>query len=598
MRLRALLTAPLLLVPVLLTLASTSAANGSHAIAMHGEPKYAADFSHFDYVNPDAPKGGNLRRHTIGTFDSFNPFISRGSPAAGLGQIYDTLTVSSADEPFTQYGLLARSIETPEDRSWVIYHLREEARFADGKPVTADDVVYTFKLLTEKGQPFYSFYYGDVENVEALDKHRVKFSFKPGDNRELALIVGQMQVLPKHYWEERNFERGTLEAPLGSGPYRIASRDPGKRVVYERRDDYWGKDLPVNRGRHNFARISFEYFLDDTVALEAFKGGRYDLRVENVAANWANGYQGPALSRGDIIMDTFDHDLPAGMQAFTYNLRRPLFQDKTLRKALAYAFDFEWTNQNLFHGQYQRTRSFFENSELAATGLPDANELKLLEPLRDDLPEEVFTSVYNPPASDGSGRPRANLLRAQTLLREAGYTLRENQLHTPDGAPVRFEILIDSAHWERIALPFSNNLRGLGVRAEVRRVDQTQYTERLRRFDFDMVVNVFPQSNSPGNEQRDFWHSSAADRPDSRNLLGLQDEAIDTLVGHIISAQDRDALVTSTRALDRALQWGHYVIPNWYTDNFRIAYWKQIAHPGKPTPHGLPLDTWWHKGAE
>lgn len=574
------------------------AAPGEHAIAMHGEPKYPADFTHFDYVNPDAPKGGLLRRHTIGTYDSFNPFISRGSPAAGLGMLYDTLTTSSSDEPFTQYGLLAERIEMPEDRSWVIYHLREEARFADGKPVTAEDVVYTFNLLTEKGQPFYSFYYGDVEKVEALDAQRVRFSFSEGDNRELALIVGQMQILPKHYWEERNFERGTLEPPLGSGPYRIVSHEPGRRVVYERRDDYWGKDLPVNRGRHNFGRISYEYFLDDTVALEAFKGGRYDLRLENVAANWANGYQGPALSRGHIIKETFDHSLPSGMQAFTYNLRRPLFQDRTLRKALAYAFDFEWTNQNLFHGQYRRTRSYFQNSELAAEGLPSKDELAILEPLREQLPEEVFTSVYNPPESDGSGRPRDNLLRAQTLLREAGYTLRDGQLHTPDGRPVRFEILIDSATWERVTLPFANNLRGLGVRAEVRRVDHTQYVERLRRFDFDMVVNVFPQSNSPGNEQRDFWHSSAADRPDSRNLLGLEDPAIDRLVDLVISATDRDALVTRVRALDRALQWGHYVIPNWYTDHFRIAYWRHLAHPGKPAPHGLPLDTWWHKDAE
>lgn len=588
------------LIAILFSLCATGAlaAPQHHAVAMHGSPKYAADFAHFDYVNPDAPKGGVLRRHVIGSFDSFNPFIPRGTAAAGIGYLYDSLTTASQDEPFTQYGLLAHRIEMPEDRSWVIYHLRKEARFADGEPVTAADVVFTFETLIEKGSPFYSYYYGDIEQVEALDTHRVKFTFKPGDNRELALIVGQLQILPAHYWQERDFSRGTLEAPLGSGPYRVASFDAGKRVVYERREDYWGKDLPVNRGLYNFDRITFEYFLDDTVALEAFKAGRYDLRVENVASNWATGYQGPALNRGDIVLETFAHSLPTGMQGFVYNLRRPLFQDRTLRKALAYALDFEWTNQNVFHGQYRRTRSYFQNSELAATGLPSDAELKLLEPLREQLPEEVFTQAYQPPASDGSGRPRENLLRAQTLLREAGYTVRDSQLYTPDGQPVRFEILLDAPVWERIAVPFARNLQAIGVRAEVRRVDQPQYIERQRNFNFDMTVNVFPQSNSPGNEQRDFWHSSAVDRPDSRNVIGLADPAIDTLVDAVISARDRDELVTSCRALDRALQWGHYVIPNWNLDYFRIAYQRHIAHPARNAPYGLPLDAWWDTRSE
>ncbi|MCK0536456.1 extracellular solute-binding protein [Alcanivorax quisquiliarum] len=588
------------LIAILLSLCATGAlaAPQYHAVAMHGSPKYPASFTHFDYVNPDAPKGGLLRRHVIGSFDSFNPFIPRGTAAAGIGYLYDSLTTASQDEPFTQYGLLAHRIEMPEDRSWVIYHLRKEARFADGEPVTAADVVFTFDTLLEKGSPFYSYYYGDIEQVEALDTHRVKFTFKPGDNRELALIVGQLQILPAHYWQEHDFSRGSLEIPLGSGPYRVASFDAGKRVVYERREDYWGKDLPVNRGQYNFDRITFEYFLDDTVALEAFKAGRYDLRVENVAANWATGYQGPALNRGDIVLETFAHSLPTGMQGFVYNLRRPLFQDRTLRKALAYALDFEWTNQNIFHGQYRRTRSYFQNSELAATGLPSEAELKLLEPLREQLPEEVFTQAYQPPASDGSGRPRENLLRAQALLREAGYTVRDSQLYTPEGQPVRFEILLDAPVWERIAVPFARNLQAIGVHAEVRRVDQPQYIERQRNFNFDMTVNVFPQSNSPGNEQRDFWHSSAVERPDSRNVIGLADPAIDALVDAVISARDREELVTSCRALDRALQWGHYVIPNWNLDYFRIAYQRHIAHPASNAPYGLPLDAWWDARSE
>lgn len=586
-------TALLFLLPVF-----ASAADIHHAVAMHGSPKYGPDFSHFEYARPDAPRGGTLRRHVIGTFDGFNPFISRGTAAAGISLLYDTLTTPSRDEPFTQYGLLAEKIEMPEDRSWVIYHLREEARFADGKPVTADDVVFSFELLTEQGAPFYSFYYGDVEKVEALDSQRVRYTFADGDNRELALIVGQMQVLPKHFWEERDFTRSSLEHPLGSGPYRVAEHDTGKRVIYERREDYWGKDLPVNRGHYNFDRVTFEYFLDDTVALEAFKGGRYDLRNENTASNWASGYQGPALSRGEIIKEEIPHSLPAGMQGFVFNLRQPIFQDRTLRKAIAYAYDFEWANQNLFHGQYRRTRSYFQNSELAATGLPSEAEKKILEPLRDRIPEEVFTEEYNPPATDGSGRPRQNLSKAQALLREAGYTVRNNQLYNPDGEPVRFQILLDSPAFERVVLPFARNLKTLGVDADVRRVDRQQYVERTRNFDFDMMVNVFGQSHSPGNEQRDYWHSSSAERSDSRNLAGIADPAVDQLVDLVINARDRDELVTRTRALDRVLQWGHYVVPNWHVDYYRIARRHTLARPEVSPPYGITFDTWWYQPLE
>lgn len=589
-----------ILLGILLGLAASGApaADKHHALAMHGEPKYGPDFSHFDYANPDAPVGGTLRRHVIGTYDTFNPFISRGTAAAGISLLYDTLTTPSRDEPFTQYGLLAERIEMPEDRSWVIYHLRDEARFADGEPVTAEDVVFSFNLLVEKGAPFYSFYYADVEKVEALDRQRVRYTFAEGDNRELALIVGQMQVLPKHFWEERDFTQSSLDYPLGSGPYRMASHDTGKRVVYERRDDYWGKDLAVNRGHYNFGQVRFEYFLDDTVALEAFKGGRYDLRNENTASNWASGYQGPALERGEIIKEEIPHSLPAGMQGFVFNLRRPVFQDRQLRRAMTYAYDFEWANQNLFHGQYRRTRSYFQNSELAASGLPSDAELEILEPLRDQLPEEVFTREYQPPSTDGSGRPRRNLAEAQRILREAGYTVRDNQLYSPDGNAVQFRILLDSPAFERVVLPFSRNLETLGIHADVRRVDRQQYVERIRKFDFDMVVNVFGQSHSPGNEQRDYWHSSSADREDSRNLAGIADPAIDQLVELVINARTREELVTRTRALDRALQWGYYVVPNWHVDYYRIARRHTLARPEVSPPYGITFDTWWHKNAE
>lgn len=564
-----------------------------NAVAMYGEPKYSEGFSHFEYANPQAPKGGQLRMHTIGSFDSFNSFVARGQAAIGTRYLYDTLTVASQDEPFTQYGLLAETIDIAADRSSVTYTLRQQARFADGQPVTAEDVKFTFELLLEEGSPFYAFYYEDVESVEVLDKRTVKFSLQPGDNRELALIIGQLPVLPKHFWQDKDFTRSGLTPPLGSGPYHIKEFDAGKRVTYARRDDYWGKDLAVNKGHYNFDEIRFIYFLDDTVSLEAFKGGHYDVRIENVASNWANAYEGPALRRGDIHLDTIKHRLPAGMQGFAYNLRRDLFQDPVLRKALSYAFDFEWTNKNLFHGQYRRTHSFFENSELAAQGLPSTAELALLNPLKEQLPKEVFTTAYAPPSSDGSGRPRENLLAAQNMLKEAGYTLKGKQLFNPSGQPVTFEILLNSAAWDRITLPFVRNLKMLGVEANVRRIDVSQYEERLRQFDFDMVVQVFPQSNSPGNEQRDFWHSSAADRNDSRNIIGIKNPAIDKLVEAVIRAQDRDALIASTRALDRALQWNHYVIPNWYLDRYRVARWQHIKFPDRHADYGLALDTWW-----
>ena len=593
------LFAPLLLslavLPALTLLSGHTQAAGQHAISMYGEPKYAPDFKHFDYVNANAPKGGHLRRHVVGTFDSFNSFIPQGSPAAGSHYLYDTLATSSQDEPFTQYGLLAKTIELAKDRSHVTYHLRPEARFADGKPVTAADVVFTFELLTTKGSPFYAYYYGDVARVEALGKHSVRFYFKGTENKELALIVGQMPVLPQHYWQQHDFSKPSLAMPLGSGPYQAESVQAGRRVVYQRRADYWGKDLPVNRGKYNFDKLSFEYFLDETVALEAFKSGAYDWRLENTAKAWASGYNSPALERKEIILEEISHRLPSGMQGFVMNERHELFQDRVLRQAIGLAMDFEWSNKNLFHSQYVRTRSFFQNSEMAATGLPSKEELKLLEPFRQQLPEEVFSREYQPPKTDGSGRPRENLQHAQKLLREAGYTLENNQLKNPKGQPIKFEILLDSAAFERVALPFARNLKSLGIEASVNRIDATQYVERVRKFDYDMIVAVYPQSNSPGNEQRDFWHSSAADKPDSRNHIGLKSPAVDALVDKIINAADREQLIIACRALDRVLQWGYHLVPNWHLDRFRVAYRNTLARPAENPPYGLPLDAWWQK---
>jgi microcin C transport system substrate-binding protein len=365
--------------------------------------------------------------------------------------------------------------------------------------------------------------------------------------------------------------------------------------VYQRRNDYWAKNLPVNRGQYNFDQLSFEYFLDETVSLEAFKGGAYDWRLENSAKDWATGYTSPALAKKEIILEEIRHQLPVGMQAFVMNQRRPLFQNRALREAIGLALDFEWSNQNLFQSQYVRTRSFFQNSEMAATGLPSAAELKILEPFRKQLPEEVFSREYQPPKTDGSGRPRENLQRAQQLLRDAGYTLKQNQLLGAKGEPVKFEILLNSPAFERVALPFSRNLKALGIDASVRRIDPNQYVERVRKFDYDVIIGGFPQSLSPGNEQRDFWHSKAADTPDSRNLIGLRDPVVDALVELIISAPTREDLITRCRALDRVLQWGHHVVPNWHIDRFRVAYRHTLAHPEVSPPYGLPLDAWWQK---
>lgn len=577
----------------------------SHAIAMHGEPQYPAGFTHFDYTNPNAPKGGELRLHVIGGFDSLNPFVSKGRAAAGMAfldnsYLYDSLTIRGDDEPFTQYGLLADTIEWPDDRSWVRFHLRKEARFADGDPVRADDVAWTFETLMEKGKPFYSYYYAAVERVEVNDPLTVTFHFKATDNRELPLIIGQLPVLPKHHWQGRDFDKDGMLPPLGSGPYALAEAKPGKKVVYQRRKDYWAQSLPVMKGRNNFDRITYDYYLDETAALEAFKSGRYDWRHENNSKLWATAYQGPAFERGKIITEEISHGNPWGAQAFIFNLRRDLFQDETLREAIGYAFDFQWSNDNLFYGQYKQNRSYFDNSEMAATGLPSKAELELLEPYREQLPEAVFNKEYQPPRTDGSGRPRENLRKASMLLKEAGYQLRDGQLYTPDNKPVRFEFLLSSPAFERIVLPFSRNLKALGIVASVSKIDTSLWVERIQNFDFDMIVARMGQSSSPGNEQQEYWSSEAADQPGSRNLIGIKNPVVDALVDKIVEAQTREELITRCRALDRVLQWHHYGVFNWYSDQYRLAYQSRLRHPklGKYVGIDAALDTWWDSTAK
>ena len=567
-----------------------------HALTLYNEPpKYPADFKHFAYVNPDAPKGGTFRQAGFGGFDSLNPFISKGVPVDGIGEVYDTLAKQGLDEPFTQYGLIASKIEKAPDNSWVRFYLRPEARFHDGHPVRAEDVVFSFHTLIKNGGPLYRGYYADVEEVIAEDPLRVLFKFKHSNNRELPLILGQIAVLPKHWWATRDFTKGNLEIPLGSGPYKITQVKAGRSVRYERVKDYWGKDLPVNRGFYNFDVMTIDYYRDNTVAVEALKAGQFDYWLESVAKTWANAYNIPAVSEGRLIKEQIPNGNPTGMQGFVYNLRRPVFQDVRVREALSLLLDFEWTNKQLFNGAYVRTRSYFDNSEMAATGRPDAAQLAILEPLRGQIPEQAFGDAFQNSVTDGSGMIRAQQRKAYQLLQEAGWRIVDDKMVDANGKPVSIGFLLVQTDFERILLPFKRNLSDLGIDLVIRRVDVSQYINRLRSRDFDMIVGGFPQSNSPGNEQREFWKSEAADNPGSRNFMGLKDPAVDQVVEQLINADSRQSLVAHTRALDRILQWGYYVIPNWHIKTWRVVYWNHIGHPKVPPSYDIGTDTWWIK---
>lgn len=577
--------------------ASLALAAPKHAQTLYDEPpKYPANFTHFDYVNPDAPKGGTLRQAGFGGFDSLNPFINKGVAAEDIGMIYDTLTRHSLDEPFTEYGLLAEKIEKAPDNAWVLFYLRPEARFHDGHPVTAEDVKFTFDTLMSKGAPMYRGYYADVDNVEVEGTHRVRFIFKQAGNRELPLIVGQLPVLPKHWWAERDFSKGNLDVPLGSGPYKVADVQAGRSIRYERVKDWWGKDLPVNRGFYNFDTLQTDYYRDNTVALEALKAGQFDYWLEMSAKNWATAYNTEAVANGQLIKEEIANHNPTGMQGFIFNTRRPLFNDRRVREALGLLFDFEWANRQLFNGAYTRTRSYFDNSELASVGLPSPEELKLLEPLRAQIPPQVFTDEYQPSVTDGSGIIREQQRRAYQLLQEAGWRVDGDQMLDSTGKPVTIEFLLAQTEFERILLPFKRNLADLGIELVIRRVDVSQYINRLRSRDYDLIVGGFGQSNSPGNEQREYWHSSSADNPGSRNYIGLKDPAVDSLVEGLINADSRQSLITHTRALDRVLLWGHYVVPNWHIKTWRVAYWNRFEHPKVSPQYDIGLHTWWARG--
>jgi microcin C transport system substrate-binding protein len=594
--------APVLVLSLILagSLIAAAYAATTPGMSLFGDLKYGPDFKNFDYVNPDAPKGGTMRLSAIGTFDTLNPYVVKGLPAAGIGGIFDTLAVASEDEPGSEYGLVAEKIVLAPDKLSVLYEIRKEARFHDGTPMTPEDVIWTFETLRAKGHPSYRSYYGDVTKVVKEGDRGVRFVFKSAENRELPQILGQMPVLSKAYWSGRDFEKTTLDQPLGSGPYKIESVDPGRSITYRRVADHWAADLPVMKGRYNADTIRYDYYRDATIALEAFKAGQYDIRLENSSKEWATGYDSPALRAGLIKKEEIPNQLPSGMQGFAFNLRRPLFADPRVREALGYAFDFEWSNKNLFYGAYKRTRSYFDNSELAATGVPQGDELKILEKYRGQIPDRVFATEYNPPKYDGSGNIRDGLRAALKLLKEAGWTFKgEKLVNDETGQPFEFEILLDNPQFERIVLPFTRNLERMGVTARVRTVDNAQYQKRMETFDYDMAVVAFGESLSPGNEQRDFWGSQAADEPGSRNLMGIKNKVVDELIEELIVAPDRASLVAHTRALDRVLQYGYYVAPHFHIAAFRVAHWDKFKRPAISPKYAVGMETWWiDPGAE
>ncbi len=586
---------------VLAALCSLGAApvGAAPAQALGYAPKYPAGFEHFDYVRPDAPKGGALRLPALGSFDRINPFLLKGDGAAGVLELgCDTLTEQSLDEPFSAYGLLAEDIALAPDRLSVTFTLRAEARFADGSPVSAEDVKASFETLkSPQAHPQYRVYWADIEAAEVLDAQRVRFRFARV-NPELHMIIGQLPVFARTWLAGRSLEQAALEAPRCSGPYLLDDYAPGKHVRFRRRADYWARELPVRKGMYNFDRVGFEYYRDSDVMLEAFKAGEFDLAQATIAKQWARDYTGPKFDSGELLKREFEHRNAAGMQGFVFNLRRPQFADVRVRRALALAFDFEWTNANLFYGAYRRTDSYFANSELAARGVPEGEELALLEPFRSRLPPELFVKAWTPPSTEPPGSIRDNLRQAQALLEATGWRL-DGGVRVKDGLRLELEMLLSQKAFERVMAAYARNLERLGVKLNYRTVDASLYQRRVDTFDFDLTVHVYPQSQSPGNEQIGFWHSSTAAQEGSNNLMGLRDPVVDALVDKLVYAPERCALIVAAHALDRVLLWGEYLVPNWYSPVHRLAWRDRFGMPERLPLYYQPLSwalaTWWAK---
>jgi microcin C transport system substrate-binding protein len=566
---------------------------GGYGVGVTGLPALPADFHAFPYANANAPKGGAVTFSEIGGFDSFNPFIIRGTPAAGASYVWDTLLRQSDDEVAVAYGLLAESVDVASDHGSVTFTLRPEAKFADGSPVLASDVVWSFQTLCTKGQPYFQQYYAAVLAPVAVGDRQVAFKLRPGAPREMPLILGSLAVLPEAWWKGRDFTAPLIDPPLGSGPYKIETVALNRSLTYRRRPDYWAADLPVCRGFYNFDRITYEYFGDPAVAMEAFKAGDIDFRDENISKNWATGYDFPAVQKGLVKKRVVTNKLPTGMQGFGMNTRRAVFADPRVRQAMAWAFDFEWANKELFYGSYTRSLSYFSNSDLASSGIPAGAELALLEPYRAQLPPELFTKPFTLPVNNGSGNNRPALIAALHLLEQAGWTVQDRLIKNAAGQPLSFEILLNDPSFERVTLPYVQDLKRLGIDVSVRIIDPSQYQERMDNFDYDMTIVLFPESSVPGDEQRDYWGSASAKIIGSNNLMGVSDPVVDALILKVVNATDNASLYIATRALDRVLLWGWYVVPQWYIGASRLAFWNVFGYPTQPMRAGFNIDSWW-----
>lgn len=580
-----------------ITQAETQFDTASHAIALYGDPLYDKDFTHFTYVNPQAPKGGSIKLATTLNFDSLNPFILKGVKAPGISMVFESLMTGSLDEPATMYGLIAESVSIGKDYSSARFTLRKQARFSDGTPITPADVVFSFEKLAKEGDPAYQITLAPIQDVKQTGTHEVTFTFKETGNRELPQVAAGMPIFSKAYYTTNAFDKTSLSAPLGSGPYLVDKVDQGRSISYKRDPNYWGSTLPVNVGQYNFDKVHYTIYKDETVALEALKAGEFDYHEEYIARNWATAYSIPAIKTGKFIKREVKHNNAAGMQGFIFNLRRNKFSDIRVRQAIGLTLDFEWMNKTIFYSAYLRTSSYFENTSFAARGLPDAAELALLAPMRDQLPETVFTTAYSPPKTDGSGNARENLILAQKLLNDAGWVIKDGKrVHKDSAEPLTVEFLLHQPSMERVVAPMRKNLARLGIEASIRNVDSSQYQKRLDEADFDMISLWVNRGVSfPGNEQVSYWHSKQADIAGSNNIAGVKNPAIDSLLALLIKAQTLGELTSAARALDRVMLHQHYVIPHWFVSNFRIAYWDKFGIPTTTPKYNVGLFTWWAK---
>lgn len=581
---------------ICLTISVSALAEPQHGLAMHGTPLHGPDFQTLSYVNPHAPQGGNLRLAVIGSFDSLNPLIIKGVSGAGVRDyVFESLMARAYDEPFSLYGLLAETIETPDDRSWVEFRLRPEATFSDGTPVTVDDVVFSLTTLRDQGRPNHKYYYSKVAEIVRPDAQTIRFVFGPDGDREMPLIMGLMPIIPQHIYGNREFGDSSLEAPIGSGPYVVGEIDPGARLVYDRSENYWGRDLPVNRGRHNFAHITYEYFRDANASFEAFKAGLYDVRPEDDPTRWATGFDIPAVRDGRIVLESFARQTPSGMRALVFNTRRDVFSDQAVRSALNLVFDFEWVNTNFYYDAYQRTQSFYDGSELSSAGRPASQaERDLLAAYPGVVSDNILDNGYVAPVSDGTERNRRNRRGAIARLESAGWVIKDGvMVNAQSGAPLAFEISVASPGDQRLALNFSSALKNIGVEGRVRYVDSSQFQQLRQTYAYDMIFNFWYASLSPGNEQSFYWGSGTADQDGTRNYMGVKEPAIDGMITAMLAAREREGFVAAVRALDRVLLSGDYVIPLYRQSEQWVAFWSRVKHPDATSLYGYRADTWW-----